>query len=200
MQYCSLQNRTLLPSPVTSTTGCCFHFGSASSFLLELFLHWSPVAYWACTNLGSSSLRVKSFCLFILFMGLSGQECGSGLPLPSPVTTFPQNSPATFYFYQHLLLECWLSSGQLDLSSVTGGQLQLCINSRVNLELTLLPTAEEPVMWPFSLEGCQIRLQVPASIQHRPVIHQMMGKCTLHLPSRMLIGTHISSLGNTMVS
>ena len=46
MQYCSLQHRTLLLSPVTSTTGCCFCFGSISSFFLELFLHWSPVAYW----------------------------------------------------------------------------------------------------------------------------------------------------------
>ena len=46
---------TLLPSPVTSTTGCCFCFGSVSSFVLKLFLHWSPVAYWAPTNLGSSS-------------------------------------------------------------------------------------------------------------------------------------------------
>ena len=44
MQYCSVQHQTLLPSPVTSTTGCCFCFGSVSSFFLELFLHWSPVA------------------------------------------------------------------------------------------------------------------------------------------------------------
>ena len=28
MQYCSLQHRTLLLSPVPSTTGCCFCFGS----------------------------------------------------------------------------------------------------------------------------------------------------------------------------
>ena len=42
MQYCSLQHQTLVPSPVTSTTGCCFCFGSVSSFFLELFLHWSP--------------------------------------------------------------------------------------------------------------------------------------------------------------
>ena len=47
MQYCSLQHQTLLLSPVTSTTVCCFCFGSNSSFFLELFLHWSPVAYWA---------------------------------------------------------------------------------------------------------------------------------------------------------
>ena len=41
MQYRSLQHRTLLPSPVPSTTGCCFCFGSIPSFFLELFLYWS---------------------------------------------------------------------------------------------------------------------------------------------------------------
>ena len=85
MQYCSLQHQTLLPSPVTSTTGWCCCFGSVSSFFLELFLHWSPVAYWAPNNLGSSSFSVLSFCLFILFMGFSRQEYWSGLPFPSPV-------------------------------------------------------------------------------------------------------------------
>ena len=85
MQYCSLQHQTLILSPVPSTTGCCFFFGSIPSFFLELFLHWSPVAYWAPTDLGSSSLSVLSFCLFILFMGFSRQEYWSGLPFPSPV-------------------------------------------------------------------------------------------------------------------
>ena len=85
MQYCYLQLWALLPSPVTSTAGCCFCFGSVSSFFLELFLHWSPVAYWAYTYLGSSSFSVLSFCLFILFMGFSRQEYWSGLPFPSPV-------------------------------------------------------------------------------------------------------------------
>ena len=84
-QYCSLQHWTLLPSPITSTTGCCFCFGSISSFFLELFLYWSSVAYWASADLGSSSFRVLSFCLFILFMGFSRQEFRSGLPFPSPV-------------------------------------------------------------------------------------------------------------------
>ena len=82
IQYCSLQQWTLLPSPVTSTTGCCFCFGSVTSFFLELFLHWFPVAYWAPTNLGSSSFSVLSFCLFI---GFSRQEFWSGLPFPSLV-------------------------------------------------------------------------------------------------------------------
>ena len=85
MQYCSLQHQTLLPSAITSTIMCCFCFGSIFSFFLELFLHWSPVGYWAPTNLGSWSFSVLSFCLFILFMGFSSQEYWSGLPFPSPV-------------------------------------------------------------------------------------------------------------------
>ena len=85
MQYCSLQYWTLLPSPGTSTTGCCFCFGSILSFFLELFLHWSPVLYWAPTDPGSSSFSVLSFCLFVVFKGFSRQEYWSGLPFPSPV-------------------------------------------------------------------------------------------------------------------
>ena len=85
MQYCSLQHRSLLLSPVTSTTDCCSYFGSISLFFLELFPHWSPVTYWAPTDLRSSSFSVLSFCLFILFMGSSRQEYWSGLPFPFPV-------------------------------------------------------------------------------------------------------------------
>ena len=85
MQYCSLQHQTLLLSPVTSTAGYRFCFGSIPSFFLELFLHWSPVAYWAPNDLGSSSFSILSFYLFILFMGFSRQEYWSVLPFPSPV-------------------------------------------------------------------------------------------------------------------
>ena len=67
MQYYSFQYQNLLPSPVTSTIGHCFPFGSVSSFFLELLFHPSPVAYWALTDLGSSSFRVISFCLFFFF-------------------------------------------------------------------------------------------------------------------------------------
>ena len=84
IQYCSLQHRTLQPSTVTSTTGCCFCFDSVPSFFLELFLHWSPLPCWAPTDLGSSSFSVLSFCLFILFIRFSRQEYWSGLPFPSP--------------------------------------------------------------------------------------------------------------------
>ena len=58
MQYYSSQHQTLLPSPVTSTTGHCFCFHSISSFFLELFLHSSPVTYWAPTDQWSSSFSV----------------------------------------------------------------------------------------------------------------------------------------------
>ena len=88
MRYCSLQHKTLLLSPVTSTPGCCFCFGSVSSFFLELFLHWSPVAYWAPTDLGKCPI----FLPFILFMGFSRQEYWSGHSLLQ-WTTFCQNSP-----------------------------------------------------------------------------------------------------------
>ena len=90
MQYCSLQHQTLLP--VTSTTGCCFCFGSISSFFLELFLHWSPVAYWTPTNLGCSSFSVLSFLPFhtvhgVLKANISRQihKYWSDLTFPSPV-------------------------------------------------------------------------------------------------------------------
>ena len=79
------QHRTLLSPPDTSTTGHCFHFGMASSFLLELFLCSSAVAYLVPTSLRGSSFSVISFCLFILFMGFSRQEYLSGLPFASPV-------------------------------------------------------------------------------------------------------------------
>ena len=93
MQYCSLQHWTLFPSPVTSATGPCFHFGSIYSFFLELFLHSSPTAYWAPADLGSSSFTVLSFCLLILFTGFSRKEYWSGLPSLLQRTMFCQTSP-----------------------------------------------------------------------------------------------------------
>ena len=93
MQYCSLQYWAFLPSPVTSTTWCCFCFGSASSFLLELFLYSSPIVYGAPTDLGSSSFSVICFCLFILSWDSQGKNtevvCHSLLQW----TTFCHNCP-----------------------------------------------------------------------------------------------------------
>ena len=93
MQHCSLQHQTLLPSPVTSIIGCCFYFGSVSSFFLELFLHWSPVAYLAPTNLGSSSFSAHLFAFSYCSWCSQGRNtevvCHSLLQW----TTFCQKSP-----------------------------------------------------------------------------------------------------------
>ena len=89
MQYCSLQHQTLLLSPVTSTTRCCFYFGCIPSFFLELFLPSSPVAYWAPTNLGSSSFSVLSFAFSCCSWGSQGKNtevvCHSLLQWPHSV-------------------------------------------------------------------------------------------------------------------
>ena len=93
MQYCSLWHRTLLPSPVTSTTGYSFCFGSIPSFFLELFLHWSPVAYWAPTDLGVSLSVSYHFAYSYCSWGSQGKNtevvCHSLLQW----TTFCQISP-----------------------------------------------------------------------------------------------------------
>ena len=61
-----------------------FCFGSVSLFFMELFLHSSPVAYWAPSNLGSSSFSVIFFCLFILFMGFQARILKwFAIPFPS---------------------------------------------------------------------------------------------------------------------
>ena len=90
MKYCSLQHQTLLPSPVTSTTGHCFHFGSISSFFLELFLHSSPVAYWAPTNMGSSSFIVISFLPFHTVHGVLKAWILRWFAIPFSSGTFKQ--------------------------------------------------------------------------------------------------------------
>ena len=74
MQYCSLQHQTLFLSPVTSTAGYSLFFGSIPSFFLELFLHWSPVAYWAPTDLGSSPFSILSFCFSYCSWGSQGRN------------------------------------------------------------------------------------------------------------------------------
>ena len=117
MQYCSLQHWILLLSPVTSTTGYCFCFGSISSFFLELFLPWSPVAYWAPIDLGSSPFSILSFCLFILFMGFSRQEYWSGLPFTSPVDhILPDLSTMTHLSW--VAPQAWLGFIELDKAVV----------------------------------------------------------------------------------
>ena len=145
MQYCSLQHWTLLLSPVTSTTEYCFCFGSIPSFFLELFLHWSPVAYWAPTNLGSSSFSILSFCLFYYSWGSQGKNtevvCHSLLQW----TTFCQTSPPwpVRLGWPHT---AWLSFIELDKTVVCvirlASFLWLCRNSSLFIEVRNLSRYE----------------------------------------------------------
>ena len=96
VQYCSLGHWTILSPPDTSTTGCCFHFGSPSSLFLELYLCSPLVAYQASTDLvggGGSPFFVISFCLSCCSWGSQGKNtevvCHSLLQR----TTFCQSPP-----------------------------------------------------------------------------------------------------------
>ena len=67
MQYRSLQHRTLLSPPDTSTTQRCFRFGPAASFFLELLvtaLRSFPVAYWTPSDLGEFIFQCHIFLPF----------------------------------------------------------------------------------------------------------------------------------------
>ena len=93
MQYCSLQHRTLLLSPVAFTTGYCFCFGSIPSFFLELFLHSSPVAYWAPTDLGVCLSVSYHFAFSYCSWGSQGKNTEVVCHCLIQWTTFFQTSP-----------------------------------------------------------------------------------------------------------
>ena len=115
MQYNSLQHQTLLLSPLTSTAGYWFCFGSIPSFFLELFVHRSPVAYWAPTDLGSSSFSILSF----LYCSWGSQSKNTEVVCYSLLqwTTFCQTSPPwpARLGWPHM---AWLSFFELDKAVV----------------------------------------------------------------------------------
>ena len=126
MEYCPLQHQILLLSPVTSTTGCCFCFGSVPSFFLELLLHWSPVAYWAPIDLGVQLSVSYLFAFSNCSWGSQGKNtevvCHSLLQW----ITFCQTSPPwpTSFGWPHM---AWLSFTELDkLWSVSSDWLVVC--------------------------------------------------------------------------
>jgi len=117
MQYCSLQHRTLLLPPVTSTAGYCFCFDSIPSFFLELFLCWSQVAYWALTNWGVPLSVSYHFAFSYCSWGSQGKStevvCHSLLQW----TTFCQTSPPwpVCFGWPH---RAWLGFIELDKAVV----------------------------------------------------------------------------------
>jgi len=84
MQYYSLQHQILLPPLDTSTIGCCFCFGSASSFLLELFLHSFLAAHWTPTNPGGLILQNDILWPFHTVHGVLKAGMLKWLTIPSP--------------------------------------------------------------------------------------------------------------------
>ena len=150
MQYCCLQHWTLLLSTVTSTSGCCFCFGSIPSLFLELFLHWSPVAYWAPTDLGSSSFCVLSFCLFTVFMGFSRQEFWSGLHSLLQWATFcPTCPPWPIHLgWPHM---AWLSFIALDKAVVLWSDWLVVCDCSFSLSALWCPLSVATVLFGFLL-------------------------------------------------
>ena len=91
--------------------------GSIPSFFLELFIHWSPVPYWAPTDLGSFSFSILSFSFSYCSWGSQDKNtevvCHSLLQW----TTFCQTSPPwpTRPGWPH---RAWLSFIELDKAVV----------------------------------------------------------------------------------
>ena len=126
MQYCSSQHQTLLPSPVTSTTGCCLCFGSISSFFLELFLHCSPVVYWAPT--GEFIFQCPIFLLFHTVHGVLKARILKWFAIPfSSGTCFVSLSPPWFIHFGWPYT-AWLivSSSKIRLWSMWSDWLVFC--------------------------------------------------------------------------
>ena len=168
MQYFSLPHWTLLLSPVPSTTGCHFCFSSIPSFFLELFLHCSPVAYLAPTDLGSSSFSILSFCLFILFMGHSRQEYWSGLPFQW--TTFCLTSPPwpVHLGWPHM---AWISFIELDKAVVHVFRLASCLWLWFQSVCPLIPSLSTyHLPWvSLTLDIWYLFTAPPAKCSHRPL-------------------------------
>ena len=84
-----------LCSVVLYSVGLHFHHQSHHNWALfslwfcffilsgDISSHFHSI-YWTPSDLGGSTFSVIYFCLLILFMGFSRQECWSGLPFPSP--------------------------------------------------------------------------------------------------------------------
>ena len=101
VQYCSLQHWTLRSPRDTSTAGVLFPLWP-SCFILSGAISNCPCSF-PSSVIGHLPDCVTSSCLFILFMGFSGQESFHGLPFASAVD----------HFLSELLTVAHLSRGAL---------------------------------------------------------------------------------------
>ena len=119
LQYFSLQHQTLLPSPVTSATGCWFFF---FFFWLHPFILSGVISPLISSSIlgtyqhGEFIFQCPIFLLFILFMGFSRQEYwsieywsknteGNGLPFPSPV-----DHALSWFLEKNIALTIWIAN------------------------------------------------------------------------------------------
>ena len=118
-KYYSSQHQTLFSLPDTSTTGHHFHFGSAVSFFLELFIIdlCSPlVAHWTPSNLRGSYSSVKNFAFSLCPWNSPSKNTGVSCHFLLQWTKFSQNSPR---WHIHLGWPC-MEQLKASLSYATG--------------------------------------------------------------------------------
>ena len=105
MQYFYVQHRTLLPSPVLATTGCCFRFGSAfipSGAISPLSSSSMLGTYWP----GKFIFQCHTFLPLHTVHGVSMEEYWSGLPFRYDVNQIPYTVEVTNRFKGLDLIEC----------------------------------------------------------------------------------------------
>ena len=127
MQYCSLQHQTLLPSPVTSTTECCF------LLWLHLFILSGVISPLISSNilgtLPTWGVHLSVFCLFAFSYcswGSQGKNTEVVCHSLFQWTTFCQTSPPwpTHLGWTHM---AWLSFIELDKAVVRVIRLARCL-------------------------------------------------------------------------
>ena len=69
MQYCSLEHWTLLLSPVTSTNGYCYCFGSITSFFSGVI---SPLIYWSILGTNEHGEFLFQYPIILTFHTVHG--------------------------------------------------------------------------------------------------------------------------------
>ena len=105
VQYHSSQHQTLRLSPGMSPTRWAFRFDTVSSFLLDLFPHSSPVAYWAPTDLGISAFSSYLFAFSYSLWSSQGKNTAVVCHSLFQWTTFCKNSPHALHGLAHSFLE-----------------------------------------------------------------------------------------------
>ena len=132
MQYCSLQHRTLLPSAVASTTGCCFFL--APSLLLSGVI--SPLISSSILGIyqpGEFIVQCYVFLPFYTFHGVLDLGC---------LNTAFQHHPCPF------LSRPQAKKVNKRIKSREGSPLLMSTGSS---KLTNLEPCQEPSLWPHPL-------------------------------------------------